>query len=226
MLPALERRHEVLAPTLPGHAGGPPLPGEVTIETILDALERALDKAGFTTAHIAGNSFGGYLALRLAARGRARSVVALAPAGGWAAEDKSVEATLEHFVTMQEVCRRAAPFADSIVSTPEGRRRATLFTTTNFEHIPPELLAHQLCGVAVWTRSSHCSPWPAGTAGASTRSASRAPCASSGGPRTGCSRGRPARPAFGMTGCRTPTGSCSTGSVTAPSWTYRSRPRN
>jgi pimeloyl-ACP methyl ester carboxylesterase len=35
-----------------------------------------------------------------------------------------------------------------IVSTPEGRRRTTLFTTTNFEHIPPELLIHQLCGVA------------------------------------------------------------------------------
>ncbi len=148
MLPALERRHDVLAPTLPGHAGGPPLPAELTIETILDALERALDEAGFATAHIAGNSLGGYLALRLAARGRARSVVALAPAGGWAATDTSVEATLEHFATMQEVCRRAAPFADSIVSTPEGRRRATLFTTTNFEHIPPELLAHQLCGVA------------------------------------------------------------------------------
>jgi pimeloyl-ACP methyl ester carboxylesterase len=49
---------------------------------------------------------------------------------------------------MQELCRRAAPYADSIVSTPEGRRRATLFTTSNFEHIPPELLAHQIRGVA------------------------------------------------------------------------------
>ena len=181
-------------PPCPGHAGGPPLPGELTIETILDALERALDEAGFATAHIAGNSLGGYLALRLAARGRARSVVALAPAGGWAAKDTSVEATLEHFVTMQEVCRRAAPFADSIVSTPEGRRRATLFTTTNFEHIPPELLAHQLCGVAacdavepllslarrdgwsldaervacpvrvVWGTEDRLLPWPAGAA--------------------------------------------------------------
>jgi pimeloyl-ACP methyl ester carboxylesterase len=75
-------------------------------------------------------------------------VVALAPAGGWAAGDRSVEGTLQHFVAMQELCRRAAPYADSIVATPEGRRRATLFTTSNFEHIPPELLAHQLCGVA------------------------------------------------------------------------------
>jgi pimeloyl-ACP methyl ester carboxylesterase len=148
VLPALERRHEVLAPTLPGHAGGPPLPDPLSIDALLRSLEQMLDDAGFATAHIAGNSLGGYLALRLAARGRARSVVALAPAGGWLADDPAVGATDEHFVTMQELCRRAAPYADSIVATPEGRRRATLFTTSNFEHIPPELLAHQLRGVA------------------------------------------------------------------------------
>jgi pimeloyl-ACP methyl ester carboxylesterase len=148
VLPALERRHEVLAPTLPGHAGGPPLPAELTIEAMLDALERILDEAGFATAHIAGNSLGGYLALHLAARGRARSAIALAPAGGWAAGDLSAEDTHEHFVTMQELCRRALPHVDSIVATREGRRRATLFSTSNFEHIPPELLAHQICGVA------------------------------------------------------------------------------
>jgi len=39
--------------------------------------------SGFTTAHLVGNSLGGYVALQLAARGRARSVVAFAPPGGW-----------------------------------------------------------------------------------------------------------------------------------------------
>jgi pimeloyl-ACP methyl ester carboxylesterase len=72
VLPALERRHEVLAPTLPGHAGGPPLAAELTHDTIPDAIERAMDAAGFETAHIAGNSLGGFVALQLAARGRAR----------------------------------------------------------------------------------------------------------------------------------------------------------
>jgi pimeloyl-ACP methyl ester carboxylesterase len=37
---------------------------------------------------------------------------------------------------------------DAVVSTPDGRRRATQLITVNFEHIPPELLAHQMCGVA------------------------------------------------------------------------------
>ena len=83
VLPALERRHDVLAPTLPGHAGGPPLAGEVDGALLADAVERAMDEAGFGSAHMVGNSLGGYVALQLAARGRAESVVALAPAGGW-----------------------------------------------------------------------------------------------------------------------------------------------
>ena len=81
VLPALERRHDVLAVTLAGHAGGPPLAQPVADAVLADAVEAAMDEAGFETAHIAGNSLGGYVAVQLAARGRARSVVALAPAG-------------------------------------------------------------------------------------------------------------------------------------------------
>ena len=49
-----------------------------------DEVERAMDEAGFETAHVVGNSLGGFVSLQLAARGRAESVVAFAPAGGWA----------------------------------------------------------------------------------------------------------------------------------------------
>jgi pimeloyl-ACP methyl ester carboxylesterase len=148
VLPDLERQHDVLAPTLPGHAGGPPLPAAFDGGTLADAIERAMDDAGFATAHIAGNSLGGYVALQLAARGRARSVVALAPAGGWARGDESYRETLEYFVTQREAMQAAAPLAEELVSTPEGRRQATLSFATNFEHIPAELLAHEIRGVA------------------------------------------------------------------------------
>jgi pimeloyl-ACP methyl ester carboxylesterase len=148
VLPALEARHEVLAPTLAGHAGGPPLPEPVTSEAIADAVERAMDDAGMATAHLVGNSLGGYGALHLAARGRARSVVALAPAGGWAEGDLSYRETLAHFATMRDLARSAAPHADAIVSTPQGRRQASEFTAVRFEHIPAGLLAHQIRGVA------------------------------------------------------------------------------
>jgi pimeloyl-ACP methyl ester carboxylesterase len=146
VLPALERRHEVLAPTLPGHAGGPALNGDVSDEVYIDFVERAMDDAGFETADIVGNSLGGYLALRVAERGRARSVVALAPAGGWAAGDESYKETIAHFPRMQELLKTAVQHADSIASTPEGRQRAMSFMTVNYEHLPADLVAHEIRG--------------------------------------------------------------------------------
>jgi pimeloyl-ACP methyl ester carboxylesterase len=147
VLPELERHHDVLAPTLLGHAGGPPLEGVVSGALLPDAVERAMDEAGFQTAHIVGNSLGGYVSLQLAARGRAESVVALAPAGGWAEGDESFKETLAFFATMQDRLKAAAPHADALTASVDGRRRATRFITTNFEHIPAELLAHQMLGV-------------------------------------------------------------------------------
>jgi len=148
VLPGLERRHDVLAPTLPGHAGGPPPAGPPTVEGIVDAVACAMDGAGFESAHIVGNSLGGFVALRLAARGRATSVVALAPAGGWVPGDPMLGELLDHQRAMHELLQAAAPQADAIVRAAAGRRRATLLTTVNFEHIPAGLLAHQLIGVA------------------------------------------------------------------------------
>jgi pimeloyl-ACP methyl ester carboxylesterase len=86
LLRALERHHDVLTPTLLGHCGGPGyLAGSpATPAAMADALERDMDSAGFEQAHLVGNSLGGWLALELAARGRALSTTALAPAGGWA----------------------------------------------------------------------------------------------------------------------------------------------
>jgi len=148
VLPRLEACHDVLAVTLPGHAGGPPLDGKLSDEALTDAIERAMDRAGFATAHLVGNSLGGYLALRLAARGRARTVVALAPAGGWAPDDDSYKETLRYFAVMNSLVKQAAPHADDIAATMEGRRRATESITVNFDHIPPRLIAHQIRAAA------------------------------------------------------------------------------
>jgi pimeloyl-ACP methyl ester carboxylesterase len=148
VLPMLERHHDVLAPTLPGHAGGPPIEGAFDDDTVADALEQALDGAGFETAHIVGNSLGGYVALQLAARGRARSVVALAPAGGWAEDDDSYRETLEYFKVTQELLKEAAPHADAIAGTPEGRRQAMQYSVTNVDHLSADLVAHEIRGAA------------------------------------------------------------------------------
>lgn len=148
VLPWLERRHDVLALTLAGHAGGPDIAGEASEAALADAVELAIDEVGFESPHLVGNSLGGYLALQLASRGRARTVVALAPAGGWPRGDGSWRDLLRFQRTMIELVRSAAPHAEEIVATPKGRRRATQYLTTNYEHIPGELLAHQLRGAA------------------------------------------------------------------------------
>jgi len=148
VLPALERRHDVLAVTLAGHAGGPCIEGEVTEAVVLDAVERAMDDAGFESAHLVGSSLGGYAALQVAARGRARSVVGLAPAGGWARGDDSYRDLLRFQADLFEQVRAMAPHAHSLLGTPQGRRRATELLVTHYEHIPAELLAHLVLGMA------------------------------------------------------------------------------
>jgi pimeloyl-ACP methyl ester carboxylesterase len=148
VLPMLERQHDVLALTLPGHAGGPSIRGPVTTDAFVDAVERSMDAARLELTHLVGNSLGGYVAFQLAARGRAASVVAFAPAGGWAPGDVSYENLLRAQRELQTQLKAAAPRAPAFVATPQGRRRATQLITTNFEHIPADLLAHQMLGIA------------------------------------------------------------------------------
>src|SRR4051812_6958850 len=107
-----------------------------------------MDEAGFATAHLAGNSLGGWLALKLAERGRARSVVALAPAGGWAEDDRARAEVLDYQADMLDLQAAAAAHADTIASTPEGQRRATSYITTQYEHLPADLVAHLIRGGA------------------------------------------------------------------------------
>jgi len=146
--PRLERHHTLFTPALPGHLGGQRLPTTITPTTLVEAVEQAMDEAGIGEAHVVGNSLGGYVALQLAARGRASAVTALAPAGGWAAGDETFRATLTYFTDMQELLRAAVVHAEAIVSTPEGRRRATAFMAESYEHIPPELIVHLMRGAA------------------------------------------------------------------------------
>jgi pimeloyl-ACP methyl ester carboxylesterase len=83
VLPFLEPRFDVLAVDLPGFGHSAPLPAgtEPTPEALADAVERAMEEAGFDQAVLCGNSLGGWIALELARRGRATSVVAISPAG-------------------------------------------------------------------------------------------------------------------------------------------------
>lgn len=76
-------RYEVFAPTMAGHHGGAHAPMLLDVASLADDVERRLDELGWTTAHIVGNSLGGWVAFELERRGRARTLTGIAPAGGW-----------------------------------------------------------------------------------------------------------------------------------------------
>jgi pimeloyl-ACP methyl ester carboxylesterase len=146
--PRLRDEFRLLTPTLPGHLGGPPLDGPVTSRLMADAVERAMDEAGVGTAQLAGNSLGGFVALQLAERGRAESVVALAPAGGWARDDDARQGLLEFQRQMQRQVRAIAGQADAIAATADGRRRATALICERGGDLPAELVAHLIAAIA------------------------------------------------------------------------------
>ena len=76
-------RYEVFAPTMLGHNGAPRGPFFLDTGSLADHLEAQLDALGWGTAHIVGNSLGGWVAFELERRGRARTLTGIAPAGGW-----------------------------------------------------------------------------------------------------------------------------------------------
>jgi pimeloyl-ACP methyl ester carboxylesterase len=84
--PLLEPHHEVIALTTLGHRGrATPSRRPLKVGDLVDDVERAFDARGLERPHIAGNSLGGWMAIELARRDRARTVCALSPAGSWTA---------------------------------------------------------------------------------------------------------------------------------------------
>jgi pimeloyl-ACP methyl ester carboxylesterase len=81
VLPELCARFDVLNVDLPGIGESAHLAQRPTVGAITDAVESTLDREGVGQVHVLGNSLGARIALELARRGRALSVVAIAPSG-------------------------------------------------------------------------------------------------------------------------------------------------
>jgi pimeloyl-ACP methyl ester carboxylesterase len=124
VLGLLVPRFEVIVPTLHGHDGGPPSPpGAETLAQAADHFASLLDSLGVGTAHLAGNSLGGALALELAKRGRARSVVAISPGGGWEEDDtREVERIIRLFKRTQTSARATVKHHERLLARPGFRR--------------------------------------------------------------------------------------------------------
>jgi pimeloyl-ACP methyl ester carboxylesterase len=145
VLEALERSHDVLAVNLAGHVGGPELDGTpVSVGALVDAVERDLDAAGFETAHVVGNSLGGWIAFELATRGRARSVVALSPAGGWESGSRAELRLRTLFTRNAKLSTALLPRIDSLMRRPRLRRALLWQVVAHGERLRPAAAAKMI----------------------------------------------------------------------------------
>jgi pimeloyl-ACP methyl ester carboxylesterase len=135
----LQQRFDVLGVTLAGHAGGVPLSlGTGTAaDALADQVERDMDEAGLDTAHLVGNSLGGWVVLELAKRGRARSVVALAPAGGWERDSREQRRLKALFTRNAAMIGRLLPYAPKLVARPRLRRAVLAQAMVHGERLDP-----------------------------------------------------------------------------------------
>jgi pimeloyl-ACP methyl ester carboxylesterase len=135
----LAQRFEVIAPTLHGHDGGPRPPVAArSITHAADHFELLLDELGVGVAHLAGNSMGGALALEMAKRGRARSVVAISPGGGWREENtREPRRIIRQFKVNQRAARMPESRLKALLARPRLRRLALRDVMARGENMPP-----------------------------------------------------------------------------------------
>ena len=117
--PRLDTQYRVLAPDLPGHGRSPALPGRPTIAAITAAVVADLDELGVGRVHVLGNSIGARVALELAIRGRARSVVAISPSGLNTPAERLHQGML--MSANRLVLRGLRPFLPALARTTLGR---------------------------------------------------------------------------------------------------------
>jgi pimeloyl-ACP methyl ester carboxylesterase len=125
--PLLAPHHEVVELTAMGHRGGPPCPRHpAKVRDLVDHAERELDERGLERPHVAGNSLGGWMAIELARRGRARTVCALSPAGSWHARTAEQTRGVRKIRRARRQARLGRALPRSLLLRSATARRLTL----------------------------------------------------------------------------------------------------
>ena len=112
----LATQRDVIAVDLPGFGASPPLEGRPTAAALAAALIEFCADLGIERPHVAGNSFGGWVALEIGKAHAARSVTAISPAGLWRAP---LGPSRRDAYTMG---RRLRPLVGALLRTARGRR--------------------------------------------------------------------------------------------------------
>jgi len=137
VLELLAAERDVIAVDMPGFGGSPAFSNgtPVTPQALAGSLAAFLDELGIDSAHLAGNSLGGWVALELARLGRARSVVALSSAGFWT-RPLGPKPT-----PIRTVGRALLPIIPLLARTARGRRLLLGGNIANPERVPTDAAA-------------------------------------------------------------------------------------
>ena len=136
VLEPLAQRADVIAIDLPGFGRSPALPDGVDPApgALAAAIAGLLDELGIDSAHLVGNSLGGWVALELAAISRARSVTALCPAGLWGAPVLREGAPARG--RTHRIARRLRPLLPLIMLSRRARRLALGHVVDDPDRVP------------------------------------------------------------------------------------------
>ena len=115
----LAAHREVIAVDLPGFGDTPPLPGEVSIATLTDAVEEFLTEQDLRSVDTVGTSMGARMVLELARRGLGGDTVALDPGGFWTTGERRLFGT--SLRASMALVRRLDPVLPTLLGNPATR---------------------------------------------------------------------------------------------------------
>jgi len=119
LVPDLARDFDVLSIDLPGHGDSPMIQDRPSVAALTDAVATDLDAHGLDRVHLLGNSLGGRIAIELACRHRALSVVSISPCGLGAPLERAHQGAM--MITARMINRIRYPWLDELAGTPAGR---------------------------------------------------------------------------------------------------------
>jgi len=119
LVPDLARDFDVLSIDLPGHGESSMIQGRPSVAALSDAVEADLDAHGLGQVHLLGNSLGGRVAIELACRHRALSVVSISPSGLGVPLERAHQGML--MTTARVINRIRYPWLEELSRSPIGR---------------------------------------------------------------------------------------------------------
>lgn len=142
ILDQLAQHRDVISIDLPGFGDTPPLPGEVTIASLTDAVSDFIDSHDLAGIDTVGSSMGARMVLELARRGVGGDTVALDPGGFWSPGElrffsTALKASLPLVLGLQ-------PVMPALTGNPVGRTALlTQFSAAPWK-LPASVALHEM----------------------------------------------------------------------------------